>query len=138
MATIRTLLKDAERRILASPQVDLWRRYMARLDADDLMRSALGDDFDDDDLDTEVLPLVRRRYERMVRRREDGEPVALIRGFIEFRGLELLVRRQVFTPRYSSESLATRRDPPRIGAPGAKWLGRCQPAARGGGAGGCQ
>jgi release factor glutamine methyltransferase len=106
MATIGALLKDAERRIRASPRVDLWRQYVARLDADELMRSALGRDFDHGDLDTEVRAADRRRFERMVARREDGEPVALIRGFIEFHGLELLVRPGVFTPRFSSESLA--------------------------------
>lgn len=106
MATIGGLLKDAERRIRASSRVDLWRQYVARLDADELMRSALGRDFDDDDLNTEVAAADRRRFERMVIRREDGEPVALIRGFIEFHGLEVLVRRGVFTPRFSSESLA--------------------------------
>jgi release factor glutamine methyltransferase len=106
MATIGALLKDAERRIRASPRVDLWRQYVARMDADELMRSALGRDFDNDELDTEVKPIDRRRFERMVARREDGEPVALIRGYIEFHGLELLVRRGVFTPRFSSESLA--------------------------------
>jgi release factor glutamine methyltransferase len=106
MATIGALLKDAERRIRASPRVDLWRQYVARLDADELMRSALGRDFDHGDLDTEVKAADRRRFERMVNRREDGEPVALIRGFIEFHGLELLVRPGVFTPRFSSESLA--------------------------------
>jgi release factor glutamine methyltransferase len=106
MATIGALLKDAERRIRASPRVDLWRQYVARMDADELMRSALGRDFDTDELGTEVRPIDRRRFERMVARREDGEPVALIRGYIEFHGLELLVRRGVFTPRFSSESLA--------------------------------
>jgi release factor glutamine methyltransferase len=106
MATIGALLKDAQRRIRASPRVDLWRQYVARIDADELMRSALGGNLDDGDLDTEVKPADRRRFERMVARRVDGEPVALIRGFIEFHGLELLVRRGVFTPRFSSESLA--------------------------------
>ena len=106
MATIEVLLKDAQRRIRASPRVDLWRQYVARMDADELMRSALGRDFDYGDLKTEVTSADRRRFERMVVRREDGEPVALIRGYIEFHGLELLVRRGVFTPRFSSESLA--------------------------------
>ena len=106
MATIGALLKDADRRIRASPRVDLWRQYVARMDANELMRSALGRDFDDDEQDTEISAADRRRFERMVVRREDGEPVALIRGFIEFHGLELLVRRGVFTPRFSSESLA--------------------------------
>jgi release factor glutamine methyltransferase len=106
VATLGALIKDADHRIRASPSVDLWRQYVARLDAEELMRTALGREFTTADLGTEVEPAVGRRFQAMVRRREGGEPVALIRGFTEFFGLRLAVRRGVFTPRFSSESMA--------------------------------
>jgi release factor glutamine methyltransferase len=106
VATLGALIKDADFRIRASPSVDLWRQYVARLDAEELMRTALDRDFTADDLASEVEPAVRRRFNTMVRRREGGEPVALIRGFTEFFGLRLAVRPGVFTPRFSSELMA--------------------------------
>lgn len=105
-ATVGALIKDADFRIRASPSVDLWRQYVARLDAEELMRTALDREFTTADLETEVDPGVRRRFDAMVRRREGGEPVALIRGFSDFFGLRLAVRRGVFTPRFSSELMA--------------------------------
>jgi release factor glutamine methyltransferase len=53
-----------------------------------------------------VSPADRRRFERLVRRRATGEPIPLIKGYAEFRGLELLVRPGVFVPRDASEFLA--------------------------------
>lgn len=106
MATVGTLIKEAELRIRASPSVDLWRQYVARLDAEELMRTALAREFTTQDLQREVEPAVRRRFNAMVKRREGGEPVALIRGSSEFFGMRLAVRRGVFTPRFSSELMA--------------------------------
>jgi len=104
--TLRDLINEGEARIKASKRVDLWRGYVARLDAEELVTSALGRDFDDDELDEPVKPGVHRRVEAFFQRREAGEPVALIRGFVEFRGMKLSTRRGVFTPRPSSELLA--------------------------------
>src|ERR1700682_3489095 len=106
VTTVGALIREADLRIRASPSVDLWRRYVARLDAEELMRTALDREFTTADLETEVESGVRRRFNAMVRRREGGEPVALIRGFSEFFGLRLAVRRGVFTPRFSSELMA--------------------------------
>jgi release factor glutamine methyltransferase len=106
MATVGALIKDGALRIRASPSVDLWRQYVARLDAEELMRTALAREFTTADLEREVEPGVRRRFNAMVKRREGGEPVALIRGFSEFFGLRLAVKPGVFTPRFSSELMA--------------------------------
>jgi release factor glutamine methyltransferase len=106
MATIGTLLEDAEERILDSPHVDLWRSYVARLDAEELMREVLGRDFDKSDHRYKLDGAVRRRFKKMVKRRISGEPVALIRGHVDFMGMDLEVRHGVFTPRFSSELLA--------------------------------
>lgn len=46
------------------------------------------------------------RFERAIERRLAGEPVAMIRGWEEFRGLRIGVRPSVFVPRESSEFLA--------------------------------
>ena len=93
-------------RIRASPSVDLWRQYVARLDAEELMRTALGREFSTADLAREAEPRLRRRFNTLVQRRVAGEPVVLIRGYSEFFGLRLAVRRGVFTPRFSSELMA--------------------------------
>ena len=54
----------------------------------------------------------RRAFDRLIRRRVTGEPIPFIKGYAEFRGLELLARPGVFVPRDASENLveqATRR-----------------------------
>ncbi len=61
----------------------------------------------------------REKYLSLVARRAAGEPMPLIRGFIEFYGLELHVKPGAFVPRPSSEltveralkRLARKRDP---------------------------
>jgi release factor glutamine methyltransferase len=54
----------------------------------------------------EVSAEDRRSFDRLVRRRATGEPIPFIKGYAEFRGLELLVRPGVFVPRDASEFLA--------------------------------
>jgi release factor glutamine methyltransferase len=49
---------------------------------------------------------VEVRYREYLARRAAGEPVALIRGVVDFAGLTLAVRHGVFVPRGSSELLA--------------------------------
>ena len=46
------------------------------------------------------------RFEALVERRATGEPIPYIKGYAEFRGLELLTKPGVFVPRDSSEFLA--------------------------------
>ena len=88
----------------ASPAIDHWQRDREEIESDDLLCYAL--DVDDVDPDQEVPAAVRRRFERLVRRRATGEPVQLIKGFAVFRGLEILSRPGVFVPRDSTEFLA--------------------------------
>jgi release factor glutamine methyltransferase len=107
--------------IAASEAIELWRPYMARLEAEALMAAALhprrpapardgavprratGDGVDPQ---AKVPLAALRRYAGFLERRVTGEPAALIVGHIAFRGLDLVTRRGVFVPRNSSESLA--------------------------------
>ena len=105
--TKSALLDDAEKRILSSPHVGLWRSWVARVDAEELMRQALGEGAEEESLADTLDRVSAARFERMVARRVAGEPIALIRGWMEFAGLRLVVRPGVFTPRSSSELLAS-------------------------------
>ncbi|MDQ6746524.1 MAG: peptide chain release factor N(5)-glutamine methyltransferase [Candidatus Dormibacteraeota bacterium] len=105
-ATVGELLDEAELRIRESPHVDLWRTWVARVDAEELLAAAVGTPADDLDPDTAVTRGNRARFARMLARRVAGEPIVLIRGYMEFAGLRLVVRPGVFTPRSSSELLA--------------------------------
>jgi release factor glutamine methyltransferase len=103
-ATIGELLDGAEAQIKASEAIELWRPYMARLEAASLLGFVIGHEPDDPD---EVVPAAaRRRFDGLVARRITGEPAALIVGTTSFRGLELRTKAGVFVPRSSSESLA--------------------------------
>jgi release factor glutamine methyltransferase len=104
--TVGELLDDAETRIRKSPNVDLWRAWVARVDAEELMAATLGREVDGDGLDERVDRAAQARFEKMLARRVAGEPIVLIRGHMEFAGLKLVVRPGVFTPRSSSELLA--------------------------------
>jgi release factor glutamine methyltransferase len=103
-ATVRELLDGAEAEIKASEAIELWRPYMARLEASSLLGFVIG--HDPNDPDEAVATSARRRFEALMARRLTGEPAALIIGSIPFRGLELKTRPGVFVPRSSSESLA--------------------------------
>ena len=95
----RTLLRE-------SRAIDHWRAAIAQEDAADLLALALGVEAGDLDLEAIVPARVERHYLEYVKRRAAGEPVALIRGTVEFAGLTLAVRPGVFVPRGSSELLA--------------------------------
>lgn len=98
------LLDRAVDRLRASPAIDHWQRDRERIEAEDLLCHALGDE--EVDPDRSVPPGARRRFERMVARRAEGEPVQLIKGYAIFRGLEVAARPGVFVPRDSTEFLA--------------------------------
>ena len=101
--TAGDLIAAAADRIAASEAIDLWRPYMARLEAEALLAEVLGHVVDG----AEAVPArARQRFEGYLARRVTGEPVALITGHVTFRGLELRTRRGVFVPRTSSESMA--------------------------------
>jgi release factor glutamine methyltransferase len=100
---VRTVLDDAVAVLKASPAIDHWQRGRERIEAEDLLWHVLGEEPDPRE---EITAADRRRFDRLVRRRATGEPIALIKGYTEFRGLELLVRPGVFVPRDASEFLA--------------------------------
>jgi release factor glutamine methyltransferase len=99
-----SLLSHAVETLKASAAIDHWQADREEIESDDLLCFALG--VEEVDPDEDVPAPVRRRFERMVRRRATGEPVQLIKGFAVFRGLEILARPGVFVPRDSTEFLA--------------------------------
>jgi release factor glutamine methyltransferase len=99
----RRVLDDAVMVLKASPAIDHWQRGRERIEAEDLLWHVLGEEPDPKDI---VSAADRRRFDRLVRRRATGEPIPFIKGYTEFRGLELLVRPGVFVPRDASEFLA--------------------------------
>jgi release factor glutamine methyltransferase len=99
----RKLLDQAVRTLKASPSIDHWQKHRERWEAEELLAHVLGEGSDPED---DIPAKARRRFETMVARRSTGEPIPLIKGYAEFRGLELIARRGVFVPRDSSEFLA--------------------------------
>jgi release factor glutamine methyltransferase len=99
----RRVLSRAVKRLKASPAIDHWQKGRERIEAEDLMTHVLGHDPAPDD---DVSGKDRRRFEALVERRAEGEPIPYIKGYAEFRGIELLTKPGVFVPRDSSEFLA--------------------------------
>ena len=99
----RTVLDDAVKVLKASPAIDHWQRGRERIEAEDLLWHVLGEEPDPRD---EVSVEQRRAFDRLVRRRATGEPIPFIKGYTEFRGIDLHVRPGVFVPRDASEFLA--------------------------------
>lgn len=99
----RRVLDDAVEVLKASPAIDHWQRGRERMEAEDLLWHVLDHE---PELSEEISDADRRMFERLVRRRATGEPIPLIKGYTEFRGLELRVRPGVFVPRDASEFLA--------------------------------
>lgn len=99
----RTVLDEAVKVLKASPAIDHWQRGRERIEAEDLLWHVTGEEPDPRD---DVTDDDRRTFEQLVRRRATGEPIPLIKGSTEFRGLDLIVQRGVFVPRDASEFLA--------------------------------
>jgi release factor glutamine methyltransferase len=99
----RKVLDDAVKVLKASPAIDHWQRGRERIEAEDLLWHVLGDEPDPKD---DVTDVDRRTFYGLVHRRATGEPIPFIKGYTEFRGLDLLVRPGVFVPRDASENLA--------------------------------
>lgn len=97
------MLDQAVRKLKASPSLDHSQKHREKWEARDLLTYVLGDEPDPQD---DVPAKAGRRFEAMVARRAAGEPIPFIKGYTEFRGLELLARPGVFVPRDSSEFLA--------------------------------
>jgi len=104
--TVNQLITDGRRRLRASTAIDHWRGAIAREDAEDLLALALGVQPEALDGLAEVPARAERRFHDYLERRAAGEPVALIRGTVDFAGLTLAVRPGVFVPRGTSELLA--------------------------------
>lgn len=104
--TVATLLSEAATAIGRSPAIDHWQPTLARWDSEMLMTAALGQQLTAALRRTVPSPSERRRFRAMVARRTEGEPVAHIVGYLDFRGMHLRTRRGVFVPRVSSELLA--------------------------------
>ena len=67
-----------------------WQKDRELIEAEELLAHALDvDEFDEDD---EVPERVRKRFDAMIARRAAGEPVQLIKGYAEFRGMRLIAR----------------------------------------------
>ena len=97
-------MKQGERTMRASPAIDHWQKDREEIESEALLMHAMG--VDEVDPGDDVPPEARRRFERLIARRVTGEPVQFIKGFAEFRGLELISKPGVFIPRDSTEFLA--------------------------------
>lgn len=96
-------MKRAVATLKASEAIDHWQKGRERIEAEDLLMHVVGDEPDPSD---EISGKDGRRFFALVDRRASGEPIPFIKGFTEFRGLDLVARPGVFVPRDSSEFLA--------------------------------
>ena len=99
----RKVLNDAVKVLKASPAIDHWQRGRERMEAEDLLWHVVGEEPHPSD---EVSAQHRRAFDHLIRRRATGEPIPFLKGYTEFRGLDLRVRPGVFVPRDASEFLA--------------------------------
>jgi len=99
----RRVLARAVKQLKASPAIDHWQRGRERIEAEDLLTYVLGED---PEPSGEVSGKDRRRFEVLIDRRATGEPIPYIKGYSEFRDIELMTKPGVFVPRDSSEFLA--------------------------------
>jgi release factor glutamine methyltransferase len=100
----RRLIDDAVKTLKASPAIDHWQRGRERIEADELLIHVYGGEQPEPGDD--IPDAKARRFQRLIERRATGEPTPYIKGYTEFRGLELRVVPGVFVPRDSSEFLA--------------------------------
>lgn len=101
--TVGDFVDAAEKSIRASKHVELWKPWVARSDAEELVGIVLGREIGQDDLDLRLGDPQVRRLRDLAARRVTGEPMTLLRGYIDFRGMRIELRPGVFTPRLSSE-----------------------------------
>jgi release factor glutamine methyltransferase len=97
------LLNEAVQTLKASPAIDHWQNGRERIEAEDLLSHV----FDGEELepDAEIASGAVRAFRLLVERRATGEPIPFIKGYAEFRGIELIATPGVFVPRDSSEFL---------------------------------
>ncbi len=104
--TVGDFIDAAEDAIRASRHVELWKPWVARSDAEELVEVVLKRDVSQDDLDVRLSAAQRDRLLQLAARRVAGEPMALLRGYIDFRNIRIELRAGVFSPRLSSEFTA--------------------------------
>ncbi len=104
MPAVKTskLINDAIQVLKASPAIDHWQHGRERIEAEDMLTHLLGHE---PDPKADVNGKVLKYFEEMVERRASGEPVPFIKGYADFRGMELIAEPGVFVPRDSSEWL---------------------------------
>jgi release factor glutamine methyltransferase len=99
----RALLNEGIATLQASDAIDHWQKDREKIEAEDLLAFVMGEDPDPGD---RIPDRERREFLALIERRATGEPIPYIKGFTEFRGLELISEPGVFVPRDSSEFLA--------------------------------
>jgi release factor glutamine methyltransferase len=99
----RSVVKRAVATLKTSEAIDHWQKGRERIEAEDLLNYVVGYEPEPRE---EISGKDHRRFFALVERRATGEPIPFIKGFTEFRGLDLLARPGVFVPRDSSEFLA--------------------------------
>jgi release factor glutamine methyltransferase len=104
--TVGDFIDAAEDAIRASKHVELWKPWVARADAEELAEVVLKRDVTQDDLDIKLTAVQREKLVELAARRVAGEPMALVRGYIDFRKIRIELRPGVFSPRLSSEFTA--------------------------------
>jgi len=97
------LLKDAKRTLVAVNERFGWQGDEADQAWDMLVHAWAGHEPDDDD---EVPSDVERRFDRLVKRRTTGEPLAFILGWVDFLDFRLRLKQGAFVPRLTTEFLA--------------------------------
>jgi release factor glutamine methyltransferase len=104
--TVGDFIDAAEGAIRTSKHVELWKPWVARTDAEELAGIVLKRDVVQDDLDIRLSDKQCRKLVDLAGRRVKGEPMTLLRGYIDFRGIRIELRPGVFSPRLSSEFAA--------------------------------
>jgi methylase of polypeptide subunit release factors len=98
----KAVLREARRALASSPLIEHYAGQEA-IESEELLAEALGHP---ESVPSEIAAADVRRFESLLTKRLEGDPVAVIRGWEGFRGLRVGVRPGVFVPRQSSELLA--------------------------------
>jgi release factor glutamine methyltransferase len=100
----RALIKNGIATLEASEAIDHWQKDREKIEAEDLLAFVMGGE--EPEPGERIPDRERKEFLELIARRATGEPIPYIKGFTEFRGLELISEPGVFVPRDSSEFLA--------------------------------
>jgi release factor glutamine methyltransferase len=100
----RALIKNGIATLEASEAIDHWQKDREKIEAEDLLAFVMGGE--EPEPGERIPDRERKEFLGLIARRATGEPIPYIKGFTEFRGLELISEPGVFVPRDSSEFLA--------------------------------